>query len=60
MFNKFKIDELVICNGIGKDSGEKYNVLGIIIEKDSYYKDYCVRLENGKLEWFEEKYLEKI
>ena len=58
MFNKFKINEIIICNGIGKCSEKYIHELGVIVEKDSYFKDYCVLLENGAEEWFDEKDLE--
>ena len=60
MFNKFKIDEIIICNGVGKCSKKYFHELGVIVEKDSYFKDYCVLLENGAEEWFDEEDLEKI
>ena len=60
MFNKFKIGEIVICNGIGKCSGKNFCEIGIVVEKDSYYRDYCVKMENGIEEWFDENFLEKI
>lgn len=60
MFNKFKKGEIVICCGIGKCSEQKYIGIGIVIEKDYYYKDYCVKFEDGTEEWFEETDLEKI
>jgi len=60
MFNKFKIGELIICNGIGKNSEKMICALGIVVEKDYYYKDYCIRFEDGTEEWFEETDLEKI
>ena len=40
MFNKFKINELVICNGIGKITGKYFYKFGTVVEKDYYYKDY--------------------
>ena len=60
MFNKFKINELVICNGIGKITGKYFYKFGTVVEKDYYYKDYCVKFEDGFEEWFSENDLEKI
>ena len=60
MFNKFKKGEIVIICGIGKLLEEKYVGIGIVIEKDDHFKDYCVRLEDGTEEWFDEENLEKI
>lgn len=41
MRNKFNYGELVKVNGIGKIYGKVKNKLGFIIEKDSYYADWC-------------------
>ena len=60
MFNKFKINEIVICNGIGKGTEKKFHRIGIVIEKDYYYKDYCIRFEDGTEEWFDEEDLNKV
>lgn len=60
MFNKFKIGEFVLCLGVGKVSEKRMLKYGIIIEKDYYYKDYCIRFENDKEEWFSEKDIIKI
>lgn len=44
----------------GKVSEEYFYRKGKVIEKDYYFKDYCVILENGMEEWFDEKDLMKI
>ena len=60
MFNKYKINELVMCCGIGKCTEKEYHKIGVVIEKDYYYKDYCIRFEDGTEEWFDEENLEKM
>lgn len=60
MFNKFKIGEKVLIIGIGKSTEKLYFGKGIIVEKDYFYKDYCIRLKDGSEEWFDERDLYKI
>ncbi len=55
MFNKYKIGQLVLCKGIGKNKKIEYCQKAWIVEKDSYYKDYCVAFQDGSQEWFDEK-----
>ena len=44
MHNKFKIDELVIVNGIGKENGTIYkNRIAKVICRDPFYFDYNIR-----------------
>ena len=40
MFNKFKINEIVIVNGSGKMNDERYNNrIAIVICRDPFYLD---------------------
>ena len=44
MHNKFKIDELVIVNGIGKENGTIYkNRIAKVICRDPFYFDYNIK-----------------
>lgn len=61
MFNKYKIGEIVIVNGIGKYNETRYkNKIGIVICRDPYYKDYNIKFIDGTEDWLDEKYLEKL
>lgn len=60
MFNKFKVGEIVLCCGVGEVTGKYICERGKIVEKDYYYKDYCVKFKNGTEEWFKEKDIRKI
>lgn len=60
MFNKFKIGELVFCIGIGKVSEKFICKIGKVVEKDYYYKDYCVKFKDETEEWFSEKDIHKL
>ena len=52
MFNKFKKGSKVFVNGIGQNNEKSYkNVSAIIIEKDSYFKDYLVRFKDNSEDW---------
>ena len=45
MHNKFKIDEMVIVNGIGKENGTIYkNRIAKVICRDPFYFDYNIFL----------------
>ena len=60
MFSKFKIGNKVFVNGIGKNDGKVYaNVSAIVIEHDSYFKDYLVRFKDGTTDWISPQYLRK-
>ena len=60
MFNKFKIGNKVFVNGIGKNDGKVYeNVSAIVIEHDSYFKDYRVQFKDGTTDWISPQYLRK-
>lgn len=60
MFNKFKIGEIVLCCGIGKVTEKQVNRIGRIIEKDYYYKDYCIKFDDDSEEWLDENSIYKI
>ena len=61
MFNKFKINEIVIVNGSGKMNDERYNNrIAIVICRDPFYLDYNIRFEDGSEDWIDEKYLKKV
>ena len=50
MHNKFKIDEMVIVNGIGKENGTIYkNRIAKVICRDPFYFDYNIKLENLRM-----------
>ncbi len=60
MFNKFQKNCKVIVYGFGKVNGKFYkNVSAIIIERDSYFKDYLVRFNDGTEDWILPKDLRK-
>ena len=61
MFNKFKINDKVIVNGIGKCNGKEYiNQTAIVINRDPFFLDYNVRFEDGTEDWLEEECLRKF
>lgn len=56
MTNKFKYGEIVLINGKGKLSNKAIkNHLGIVKEKEYYYKDYYVEVFCDNDDWFKEK-----
>ena len=57
MTNKFKYGEVVLIkNGKGKSSNQTVkNKLGIVKEKEYYYKDYYVEVFLDDDDWFNEK-----
>ena len=65
MHNKFKIDELVIVNGIGKENGTIYKNR---IAKDAelhgsyraFYFDYNIKFNDGTEDWIDGNCLEKL
>lgn len=60
MFNKYKIGERVLVNGIGKNNGKLYyKKRGYVICRDPYYKDYNIRFTDGTEDWFDERFLRK-
>ena len=60
MFNKFKKGHRVIVYGPGQNDGKFYrNVPAIIIERDSFYKDYLVKFNDGSEDWIEPNHLRK-
>lgn len=60
MKNEFKYGEKVIVYGIGKKNLKFYkNMPGTVIERDTFYKDYCVKFSDGTEDWFDEDYLRK-
>ncbi len=61
MFNKFKNNERVLVNGIGKNSGKYYyKKRGYVICRDPYFKDYNIRFLDETEDWFDEKSLRKL
>lgn len=61
MNNKFKINEIVLANGIGKENGTYYkDKIAKIICRDTFYFDYNIRFNDGTEDWLDEKYLEKL
>lgn len=61
MFNKFKINEIVSANGIGKMNNDRYNNrIAIVICRDPFYLDYNIRFEDGSEDWIDEEYLKKV
>lgn len=60
MKNKFKNKDKVFVYGPGENAGKFYKKQpAFIIERDSYYLDYLVKLKDGTEDWIEEKYLRK-
>lgn len=61
MFNKYKNNTVVIVNGIGKCESKKYkNMIGIVVCRDPYFKDYNVEFLDGSDDWFEGYCLESV
>jgi len=61
MFSKFKDGERVIVLGRGKMYNKLYyKCSGKVINRDPYFMDYCVKLDNGIVEWFDEECLYKM
>ena len=55
MHNKFKIDEMVIVNGIGKENGTIYkNRIAKVICRDPF------KFNDGTEDWIDGKCLEKL
>lgn len=65
MFNEYKKGHRVIVYGPGQklDNNGKCefykNKPAIIIERDPYYKDYCVRFKDGSEDWILAEFLRK-
>lgn len=56
MTNKFKYGEIVLINGKGKSENKILkNKLGIVKEKEYYYKDYYVEIFFDNDDWINEK-----
>lgn len=61
MLNKFKINQRVHVNGIGKINKKNYsNKIGKVILKDHYFHDYLIEFNNNTEDWFNEKSLRKL
>ena len=60
MRNKYNYGELVKVSGNGKIYGKVKNKLGLIIEKDTFYKDYYIDLFSNKKDWFNENEITKV
>ena len=59
MRNRFKNKDKVFVYGTGKNAGVFYrNVPAIIIERDSFYKDYLVKFNDGSEDWIEPNHYE--
>lgn len=60
MYTNLKKGQKVIVNGPGENMGKKYhNELGIIEQRDPYFKDYYVKFKDGTKDWFLPIYLRK-
>ena len=60
MFNEFKNGETVIVCGIGKKNGKLYkNKSAVVIERDTYFKDYHLKFKDGTDDWFEPEDIRK-
>ena len=58
MFSQINIGDTVLVNGLGKTDNMQYtNLIAIVIERDSYYKDFLVRFNDGTEDWFSPKFL---
>jgi len=61
MTNKFRMGEIVVANGKGRESQEKVRTLGIVEEKDYFFNEYLILLPfNNKKDWFREKDIERV
>lgn len=61
MFSKFKDYEIVIVNGFGKFDNKKYeNQIAVVVCRDTYFRDYNVRFQDGSEDWLDEKFLRKV
>lgn len=61
MHNKFKINEIVIVNGIGKENGTIYkNRIAIVICRDPFYFDYNIKFNDGTEDWLDGECLKKL
>ena len=61
MYNKFKINEFVIVNGIGKAHDTQYlGEIAQILCRHPYYNDYNVRFQDGLEDWVDEECLQKF
>lgn len=61
MHNKFKKGTIVVVNGVGKCNDKRYyNMIGIVIERDPFFKDYHILFEDGSKDWLDDKFLEKL
>lgn len=60
MNSKFKKNQKVFVYGPGGNAGFFYkNIPAIIIERDSYYKDYLVKFKDGTEDWISPQNLRK-
>lgn len=61
MHNKFKINEIVIVNGNGKENGTHYtNRIAKVICRDPFFYDYNIKFDNGTEDWVNGKCLKKL
>lgn len=61
MKNRYKKGEIVIVNGIGKNSGKEYkNVIGVIEDKDYYFVQYKVNIMFDDSDWFHERDITRV
>lgn len=61
MNNVFKNGTKVIVYGFGEQDGKFYrNIPAIILERDSYFKDYHVRFKDGTEDWILSKHIYKL
>ena len=58
--NSFKINEIVLVKGFGKCNNKYYhNIIGRVICRDPYFKDYNIKFQDGTEDWFNLEYLNK-
>ena len=61
MHNKFKINEIVIVNGIGKEKGTHYkNRIANVIFLYPFYFDYTIKFYDGTEDWLDGECLKKL
>ncbi len=61
MHNKFKINEIVIVNGIGKEKGTHYkNRIAKVICCDPFYFDYNIKFNDGTEDWLDGECLKEL
>lgn len=59
MFNRFKKKSKVMVYGPSKAGRFYRNEVAIILERDSFFKDYHIKFKNGTDDWIDADFLRK-